>query len=80
MWLTDIAHHHLSVGVIAIFMGHVYKERSIMYELDELILMIGASMESNFRGSFRGTLHIISNSLHLQLAILPLQRFIYTCN
>ena len=30
MWLTDIAHHHLAIGVIAIFEG-VYKEISPVY-------------------------------------------------
>jgi photosystem I P700 chlorophyll a apoprotein A2 len=74
MWLTDIAHHHLAIGVVAIFAGHMYREVSTIYLVDELcfkcnIKVPGLPLESNFRGSFRGTMYAISESLHLQLAV-----------
>jgi photosystem I P700 chlorophyll a apoprotein A2 len=66
MWLTDIAHHHLAIGVVFIFAGHMYRTN----------WGIGHSLKTILDGqSFPGRtltpdiFDVITNSLHLQLGL-----------
>ncbi len=67
LWLTDVAHHHLAIGVLFIFAGHMYRNT----------FGIGQSMKAileNHKGPFTGEGHkglyeILTTSWHAQLAI-----------
>ena len=38
MWLTDISHHHLAIGIIFIFAGHMYRTHwGIGHNLKEIL-------------------------------------------
>nr|BBD21694.1 photosystem I P700 chlorophyll a apoprotein A2 [Poropsis sp. ID1_4] len=69
LWLTDIAHHHLAIGIIFIIAGHMYRTNfGIGHSLKEIL-------EAHLAPSGRlGTGHIglfdtVNNSLHFQLGL-----------
>jgi photosystem I P700 chlorophyll a apoprotein A1 len=67
LWLSDIAHHHLSLAVIFIFAGHMYRTNwGIGHSIKEIL--------EAHKGPFTGAGHdglyeILTSSWHAQLAI-----------
>nr|AYO28189.1 photosystem I P700 chlorophyll a apoprotein A1 [Synura sphagnicola] len=67
LWLTDIAHHHLAIGVLFIIAGHMYRTNfGIGHSIKEIL--------ETHRGPFTGSGHkglyeILTTSWHAQLAI-----------
>jgi photosystem I P700 chlorophyll a apoprotein A2 len=69
MWLTDIAHHHLAIGVIFIFAGHMYRTNfGLGHRLDE-ILVAHRAPENRLGEGHIGLFETITNSLHMQLGL-----------
>jgi photosystem I P700 chlorophyll a apoprotein A2 len=64
MWLTDIAHHHLAIGVVFIFAGHLYRTNwEIGYAFSDLLYVNKKGLDHS------GLLRTITDSLHIQLAL-----------
>lgn len=67
LWLTDVAHHHLAIGVLLIFAGHMYRNTfGIGHSMKEIL--------ENHKGPFTGDGHkglyeILTTSWHAQLSI-----------
>eukprot|EP00972_Heterocapsa_arctica_P008606 1257521-Heterocapsa_arctica.AAC.1 len=69
LWLTDIAHHHLAIGVIFIFAGHMYRTNwGIGHSLKE-ILDAHRAPSGRLGNGHKGLFETISNSLHFQLGL-----------
>jgi len=67
LWLTDIAHHHVAIGVLFIIAGHMYRTNfGIGHSLKEIL--------EAHKGPFTGKGHaglyeVLTSSWHAQLAI-----------
>ena len=69
MWLTDIAHHHLAIGVVFIFAGHMYRTNfGIGHSMKE-ILDAHRPPGGRLGAGHRGLFETITNSLHMQLGL-----------
>ena len=69
MWLTDIAHHHLAIGVIFIFAGHMYRTNfGIGHSLKE-ILEAHREPGGRLGTGHKGLFETITESLHMQLGL-----------
>jgi photosystem I P700 chlorophyll a apoprotein A2 len=69
LWLTDIAHHQLAIGVLFIVAGHLYRTNfAIGYSIKD-ILDAHRPPGINFTGGHRALFHEHQQSLHLQLAL-----------
>ena len=69
MWLTDIAHHHLAIGVIFVFAGHMYRTNfGIGHNLKE-ILEAHREPENRLGAGHNGLFETITDSLHMQLGL-----------
>ena len=67
LWLTDVAHHHVAIGVLFIIAGHMYRTNfGIGHSMKEIL--------EAHRGPFTGAGHkglyeVLTTSWHAQLAI-----------
>nr|YP_009326893.1 photosystem I P700 chlorophyll a apoprotein A1 [Codium simulans]ANJ70804.1 photosystem I P700 chlorophyll a apoprotein A1 [Codium simulans] len=67
LWLTDIAHHHLAIGILFLLAGHMYQTNWIIgHNISDIL--------EAHRGPYTGNGHIglytlLINSWHAQLAI-----------
>jgi photosystem I P700 chlorophyll a apoprotein A1 len=67
LWLTDVAHHHLSLSVLFLFAGHMYRTNwSIGHSIKHIL--------ETHKGPFTGAGHtglyeILTNSWHAQLGL-----------
>ena len=67
LWLTDIAHHHLAIGILFLFAGHMYRTNwEVGHDMQELL--------NAHTGPYTGTGHeglyrILVESKHAQLAL-----------
>jgi len=69
LWLTDIAHHHLAIGVLFIIAGHMYRTMwGIGHSMKE-ILEAHTPPRGGLGVGHKGLYETITNSLHLQLAL-----------
>jgi photosystem I P700 chlorophyll a apoprotein A2 len=69
LWLTDIAHHHLAIGVLFIFAGHMYRTNfGIGHSMDE-ILNAHVAPSGNLGLGHKSLYETINNSLHFQLGL-----------
>jgi len=69
LWLTDIAHHHLAIGVMFIFAGHMYRTNwGIGHSLKE-ILDAHRAPGGRLGAGHKGLFETITNSLHFQLGL-----------
>jgi len=69
LWLSDIAHHHLAIGVVFIFAGHMYRTNwGIGHSLKE-ILDAHRPPGGRLGAGHKGLFETISNSLHFQLGL-----------
>lgn len=69
MWLTDIAHHHLAIGVVFIFAGHMYRTNfGIGHSLKE-ILEAHREPGGRLGTGHKGLFETITESLHMQLGL-----------
>ena len=69
LWLTDIAHHHLAIGVIFIVAGHMYKTNwGIGHNLKD-ILNAHKPPSGKLGEGHRGLYETITESLHMQLGL-----------
>jgi len=69
LWLTDIAHHHLAIGVMFIFAGHMYRTNwGIGHSLKE-ILDAHRPPGGRLGAGHKGLFETITNSLHFQLGL-----------
>jgi photosystem I P700 chlorophyll a apoprotein A1 len=67
LWLTDIAHHHLAVGVLFIFAGHMYKTN---WEVGHNIKHMLETHKGPFTGQgHKGLYEIFTTSWHAQLSL-----------
>jgi len=68
LWLTDIAHHHLAIGVIFIIAGHMYRTNfGIGHSIKE-ILDAHRAPSGKLGNGHIGLFETITNSLHIQLS------------
>nr|BDA99027.1 photosystem I P700 chlorophyll a apoprotein A2 [Rhodomonas sp. NIES-2332] len=69
LWLTDIAHHHLAIGVVFIFAGHMYRTNwGIGHSLKE-ILDAHRPPGGRLGAGHKGIFETLTNSLHFQLGL-----------
>jgi photosystem I P700 chlorophyll a apoprotein A2 len=69
LWLTDIAHHQLAIGVLFIVIGHLYRTNyGIGYSIKN-ILDAHRPPGINFTGAHRPLFYEHQESLHFQLAL-----------
>merc|ERR1712151_1106376 len=76
LWLSDVAHHHLSLSVIFIFAGHMYRTNwGIGHSLSELLCAHRGPIAPYPPGQSRGVsaghsglYEILTTSWHAQLA------------
>jgi len=69
LWLTDIAHHHLAIGVMMVVAGHMYRTNfGIGHSLRE-ILDNHTPPSGRMGAAHQGLFDTINNSLHIQLGL-----------
>jgi photosystem I P700 chlorophyll a apoprotein A2 len=69
LWLTDIAHHQLAIGVVFIFAGHMYRTNfGIGHNMKE-ILEAHRPPGGRLGAGHIGLYETITNSLHMQLGL-----------
>ena len=69
LWLTDIAHHHLAIGVLFIFAGHMYRTNfGIGHSMKE-ILDAHRPPGGRLGAGHIGLYETITKSLHMQLGL-----------
>ena len=75
LWLTDIAHHHLALGVVMIIGGHMYRNTfGIGHTLREITEGHNTDHPKDphtghFGISHNGIYETVNNSLHFQLGL-----------
>ena len=67
LWLTDVAHHHVAIGVLFIIAGHMYRTNfGIGHSMKEIL----EAHKGPFTGSgHKGLYEVLTTSWHAQLAI-----------
>ena len=69
LWLTDMAHHHLAIGIIFILAGHMYRTNfGIGHNMKE-ILDAHRPPGGRLGAGHVGLFETITNSLHMQLGL-----------
>ena len=69
LWLSDIAHHHLAIGVLFIVAGHMYRTNfGIGHSIKE-ILDVHTPPAKGLGAGHKGLYDTINNSLHFQLGL-----------
>ena len=69
LWLTDIAHHHLAIGVLFIIAGHMYRTNfGIGHSMKE-ILEAHRPPGGRLGKGHIGLYETVTNSLHMQLGL-----------
>nr|YP_009392086.1 photosystem I P700 apoprotein A2 [Periphykon beckeri]ARW60434.1 photosystem I P700 apoprotein A2 [Periphykon beckeri] len=69
LWITDMAHHHLAIGVIFIIAGHMYKTNwGIGHNIKE-ILEAHKPPSGKLGNGHIGLYETITESLHIQLGL-----------
>jgi len=67
LWLTDVVHHHLAIGVLFIFAGHMYKTN---WEIGHDMKVLLEAHKGPFTGSgHKGLYEIFTSSWHAQLSL-----------
>ena len=72
LWLTDIAHHHLAIGVIFVIAGHMYRTNfGIGHSIREILEAHNppTGTPGNLGAGHKGLYDTINNSLHFQLGL-----------
>ncbi len=71
LWMTDISHHHLAFGVLAVFGGHIYRTMfGIGHSLKEIVdNHAGDPILFPAPNGHKGIYEFLANSWHAQLAI-----------
>jgi len=69
LWLTDIAHHHLAIGVVFVFAGHMYRTNWGIGHSLKAILEAHRPPSGRLGAGHVGLFETITNSLHFQLGL-----------
>ncbi len=69
LWLSDIAHHHLAIGVLFIIAGHMYRTNFGIGHSFKEILDAHCPPEGRLGKGHIGLYETITNSLHMQLGL-----------
>jgi photosystem I P700 chlorophyll a apoprotein A2 len=72
LWLTDIAHHHLAIGVIFVIAGHMYRTNfGIGHSIREILDAHNPppGTPGDLGAGHKGLYDTINNSLHFQLGL-----------
>jgi photosystem I P700 chlorophyll a apoprotein A2 len=69
LWLSDIAHHHLAIGVVFIFAGHMYRTNWYIGHNMKEILDAHRPPGGRLGAGHRGLYETITESLHMQLGL-----------
>ena len=69
LWLTDMAHHHLAIGVIFVFAGHMYRTNFGIGHSIKDILNAHRPPSGRLGKGHEGLYDTLNNSLHFQLAL-----------
>jgi photosystem I P700 chlorophyll a apoprotein A2 len=69
MWLTDIAHHHLAIGIIFIFAGHMYRTSYNWGHSFTELLLAHVPPKGRLSAGHAGLMETLTNSLHMQLGL-----------
>jgi photosystem I P700 chlorophyll a apoprotein A2 len=69
LWLTDMAHHHLAIGVIFVFAGHMYRTQFGIGHSIKDILNAHRPPSGRLGKGHEGLYDTLNNSLHFQLAL-----------
>jgi photosystem I P700 chlorophyll a apoprotein A2 len=69
LWLTDMAHHHLAIGVLFIFAGHMYRTNFGIGHSIEEILNAHTAPSGKLGLGHKSLYETINNSLHFQLGL-----------
>nr|YP_009532723.1 photosystem I P700 apoprotein A1 [Pedobesia claviformis]AYC65271.1 photosystem I P700 apoprotein A1 [Pedobesia claviformis] len=67
LWLTDIAHHHLAVGILFLFAGHMYQTN---WDMGHDMKVLLDAHEGPYTGNgHEGLYEILLKSRHAQLSV-----------
>lgn len=72
LWLTDIAHHHLAIGVLFVIAGHMYRTNfGIGHSIREILEAHNPpkGTPGDLGAGHKGLYDTINNSLHFQLGL-----------
>ena len=72
LWLTDIAHHHLAIGVIFVIAGHMYRTNfGIGHSIKEILEAHNppAGTPGDLGAGHKGIFETLNNSLHMELGL-----------
>jgi photosystem I P700 chlorophyll a apoprotein A2 len=72
LWLTDIAHHHLAIGVIFVIAGHMYRTNfGIGHSIREILEAHNPpkGTPGDLGAGHKGLYDTVNNSLHFQLGL-----------
>ena len=72
LWLTDIAHHHLAIGVIFVIAGHMYRTNfGIGHSIKDILEAHNppAGTPGDLGAGHKGIFETLNNSLHMELGL-----------
>ncbi|MXW12945.1 MAG: photosystem I core protein PsaB, partial [Synechococcus sp. SB0668_bin_13] len=72
LWLTDIAHHHLAIGVIFVIAGHMYRTNfGIGHSIKEILEAHNppSGTPGDLGAGHKGIFETLNNSLHMELGL-----------
>ena len=72
LWLTDIAHHHLAIGVLFVIAGHMYRTNfGIGHSIREILEAHNPpkGTPGDLGAGHKGLYDTLNNSLHFQLGL-----------
>ena len=72
LWLTDIAHHHLAIGVIFVIAGHMYRTNfGIGHSIKDILETHNppAGTPGDLGAGHKGIFETLNNSLHMELGL-----------
>ncbi|MCY3653719.1 MAG: photosystem I core protein PsaB [Cyanobacteria bacterium MAG IRC1_bin_28] len=72
LWLTDIAHHHLAIGVIFVIAGHMYRTNfGIGHSIKDILEAHNppSGTPGDLGAGHKGIFETLNNSLHMELGL-----------
>ena len=72
LWLSDIAHHHLAIGVIFVIAGHMYRTNfGIGHSIKDIMEAHNppAGTPGDLGAGHKGIFETLNNSLHMELGL-----------
>ena len=69
LWLSDIAHHHISISILFILVGHIYRSKFNIGHSIIIIINFHISPIGKMGKRHRNLYFVINNSFHFQIGL-----------